>query len=970
MSEEQNQVASPAGAMAVQGLSGLTSGPTVDPPVASGEPPRTEPGAAPPADGSKPAETGSPSASVRTAPVGRLHIEPGQGSGPGADGPKSPGAGHLHIDIVGIPFRYDPTLDSLLTPCMEEPALWSALQEAIAPCLPEPGATSGIVLAEDPLIGLATVAALGGAIRVPMRSLDERPTGIAGLGEFLKREMTLRSWQSSLQGIDRTGKTFLMRAWGAGISQGAISQELAQPDPSRPNVVCLVERREREQSDDAHILADTSDLTQEILIGVIKILGVPKTPPPEWEQPAKLIPALLKKPNITGARILRSLNSTGHSDFQTLVWQHLGKESGGGKFRDLILYKDENTPRHAASLFVASHFPKLTPDTFLELADWLAARTPSFIPGRNDGRLPDQITDSVRAHCHIRFNPGGKQKKRIAHIGSPDGDLPLKEPAALVKSLFSDEAPLLVERYLLALAHRLTLGHPSDDLIEAYQEMEIDALRALGPDEKRERLRRVVFGYPAVASAEHGFRDANRRALDAAMLRATRRTPAFLDSLFRRGPAEQVPVDRESSAELASPDRESSTFSLTDAVAALCTALPVDSDKTWEDEFDRTAARLFWYAYAANPAGVTIAAFPPLFDKGDNMRPDERQRRRQALLKRFQECLDLQTDGDRADQWTTRLREPQTLTHVISDMAGRFPQMVQNEKEPFAANLFGEATCQYLIRAVRKYPWNSVQAWAMDAEPVSSWARGLLAKEFRTWLDPRKRCAGPTAEHDHGPDVTAGGYTAWLLALGAIDGLVGSALFGDDLEVGAVTAFMFDDKPDEEGVDDHLREAVAERTFNHRWIWEWLCDPDSDHSEGGHPDHGRSPDDAKLARFRTSASSLWRAIPVLLLMAASRVPLKDTLEFKISDATRRFLTATAPGAGEAPLVEVLADIKALQEFQRDFRKVLEKWQAPARPREDWRRALRDREAALAAFRQAIEPLRRHLHAGPARPDAA
>jgi hypothetical protein len=61
---------------------------------------------------------------------------------------------------------------------------------------------------------------------------------------------------------------------------------------------------------------------------------------------------------------------------------------------------------------------------------------------------------------------------------------------------------------------------------------------------------------------------------------------------------------------------------------------------------------------------------------------------------------------------------------------------------------------------------------------------------------------------------------------------------------------------------------------------------------------------------------------------------------------------------------------SLQNFQKQFRQVLEKWQAPLRPREEWLRAMRDRESTLYAFRRALEPLQRDVRQGLARPDAA
>jgi hypothetical protein len=920
-------------------------------------------------------------------------------SGPGPQGPKGGEAKPTdtkRIDGPNLgsePFRHDPSLDAWVSACIAEPALWGALQRAVAACVLEarPGATSGIVLAEHPLIGLATIAALGGDIRVPVRSLDERPRSAGGLKDALRPETTnLGRWQALLQGIEHAGRSFVMRAWDMrDVDLRAISRDLGQPDASGPRIICLVQGP-RKYEDTDPVLADTCGRTRDILVKVIEDLDLPREILPSERKAARvLIDALQQEFQISPDQILRSLNSTEHAEFEKLAWEPHLKEGDGKKLLDdWIRPVSEDKPRHTASLFVAAHFPPLPPDTFIELADMLAARTPCHSPGRNDSQPPEEVTDRVLDDCNIRFIQRLRQKR--VYIGSPQGDRPTGERAALVKHLFDRHAPLLVERYLYTLALRLTLGHASDDIVGDYQEMEIKALRRLNRDQASERLRRIVFGYAAVGSLEHGFKGANQRSLEAKLLRAVRRVPGFLDLLLQRGPADAV-----------SPDGDAATLSLSDAVSALCTVRPLDDE--WEGEFHAAVARLFWYAYAANPGEVTLAACPPVFDQGDSMDEDERRERRQALLHRLQDCLDLQTGGDRSDVWTKRLHEPQTVTHLVSDVARQLPGMVSSDTDSFGASLLGEAACQYLIRVIRHSPWRGVPVWPQGRAADHSPARGITSQRFKRWLTPDERYGDlvlqssrplrrgtlqpttvpsklPAFSAAAGPDLVAEGYRTWLLALGALDGLVGIAAFGDDLEGNVATAVMFDSNLGTGQVGWQLQVAVERGIFNYRVLWEWLCDPSvhdiHDLLADGEP---QSEDELKgwasmLAQFRLTVPHLWEAIPVLLLMAATRVPDRDPVEFELSPAMRRFLVGepgtagSASAAGRAPVLALLATIERLQKLQRAFREALDKWRVPFREREVWHLALRDREAALSSFRRTLDPLRRDAHQGITRPD--
>jgi hypothetical protein len=82
------------------------------------------------------------------------------------------------------------------------------------------------------------------------------------------------------------------------------------------------------QVHDPQILADMSDRTEEILIGVMTDLRLPKDPRQHDRSLRSSSANLFGKLHITAGTILRSLNSAGHSELETLVWEHLGKESG------------------------------------------------------------------------------------------------------------------------------------------------------------------------------------------------------------------------------------------------------------------------------------------------------------------------------------------------------------------------------------------------------------------------------------------------------------------------------------------------------------------------------------------------------------------------------------------------------------------------------------------------------------------
>ena len=519
------------------------------------------------------------------------------------------------------------------------------------------------------------------------------------------------------------------------------------------------------------VLLDLTKRAEQIVAKTIFRLALPRFSLGQtFESAAMLVSDILTELGVPLDRLLRSLNTPFHYEFKSLVQRLTIRRQPVTTeiFERWVLSSKENTPRHAASLFLVSHFGRLTPAQFMELGDLLAGETPSLQQSANQERPPSRVTDQVLRECGIRFMMTGK-RELVSMLGVDGGlaassDISQDEAVsveATIRDAFDREAALLKERYLAALAIRLTLGHASGLIADRYASLELEALdmtEAIEPSAVAERLRRIVFGYPAVIGAVEGYLAANRPSLQAALRRAVPRVPALVQGMAARQTGVPIPQ----------------------LVAELCSAEPVDPDKSWVSIFHEVATRLFWLFYSGDPINVTLHGLVALFE-------------RNAVERRAEALDNLQRIFDDADAdpllrpIKPRFREPLLLAQLLRDISADFRNIVHQDDDPFRVDLLMLVATEYLRRGLWRTLWRDVCAWTDGRDGAASIpvdravASALFARETGIWLSDPASHLEPAVER--APDSRSALYKvsrrAWLMARMAIDGLVGSGGFGD-----------------------------------------------------------------------------------------------------------------------------------------------------------------------------------------------
>jgi len=866
-------------------------------------------------------------------------------------------------------------LSEYVGPLIKADKLWGALVSAVRALGVSPPARHpprGVILSSHPLIGLAAAAALIGDVGVPLRR-GEAPLSRDGLGATLAADRSAAVWLSSLERLPAEGSALLMRAWDQ--KYPTLAAEVARGLPTsrvggQRGLVCMLQPDQAAgfaEAEELPILIDVAASGQplEIVLGAIITLGLPH---PSADMAPQQLQGFLEE--YGAAPILQALNSEDHHVFNDLTWQYVLRERPfASKRRSLIISDDETTPRHAASLFVAAHFPYAPPGAFFALADMLASLAPTRQPGQNSPRDPEEVSDAVLRACGIRFarTLAGALRPVIGSEAATDGEQGQEEAekmTATIATIFDKDAALLRERYLQMLANWLTLGHPSEAIAARYQTMEISALAAAAaaePEAARERLRRIVFGYPVSVHAGRDFLDSNRREFKRRLQRSVRRAPSMLAEIASRLPH----------------------FQQKDAVAALCVAEPIDKDKRWTEDFHTAAAALFWQCYLDSPQQVTLDGYPAFFGRG-GMTAAAAIVRRKAALRALRVAFDGSRDEPMLDQIHGRMGDGGAVVQVLNDVASATGRLVDSATEPFGSTLLGELCAQFLLRGLRGKAWAAAPTGLDDTALVRALT---LVRWLKDWLNTGRRTALHAAWDDAVDDEGVrydtldkearryhAGHRTWLNCLLVLDALLGlRSLDAPDeaspsTEPGAWNIFLvsqlYPGKP-------QSLDQISTYDFADSAPWEWLC------ADGAVPPPWRDDD---APRFQNMVAELSLLFPLFLLIASVRGQAGDPSGmpgFSFSEGLRSLLLCSTRPAGRSAVEEALLAtgeqpcgpslveellriIDIGRRMQNEFRQAVNRWQIATPYLPQWQAMLRDREATLAAFQRALRPLVRDL----------
>jgi hypothetical protein len=835
----------------------------------------------------------------------------------------------------GEPFGRIESVANLAVSIIFEAGLWDALvlsvRELFDGFRPPDLRRPAVIVAGDPLLGLATTEALFPGALLPFRNA-ERGITHARLPEYLGGFQSLHSWREDSSGLSGETGPLVIRAWDSPPERVAVELSAFSAAPDERSLVCLMKT-----SPGGHGVEPTADVSrraQDIVAAAIErlnLLGVMADAPHRSAE--QWVDALIDS-GATPDRILASLNTFKYHDFYRRVRteeQRL-RPLPAERANAFVLNDKEEKPRHAASLFLAAHFPALTSGQFVDLADTLASHTPASTPPDDQSRPPREVTDVVLRQCGIYFVPD-QRGGHVAVIGADveEADDTKEIFGSTVGSVSSDfcrlferDAALLKERYLTALAMGATLGHASEVVADRYRELEIEAMHAaaaLDPEAARERLRRIVFGYPAFLRANDGYLAANRRGLEGTLRRAVSRAPRLIEELAARVRA----------------------FQPGEALRALCDAEPVDTDADWPRLFREACARLFWLVYVAMPDRVSLADFPAFLGRGGAISTDEARLRREAALSALRIAFDNPEEDPLLARFGDKRRDVTLLTTLLHTTASEFPRLHYRRNDPFGATLFGDIALQYLTWGLRGKRWHVLPAWPNDLALAMA-----LSHEGRVedWSMPERRVATRYPDHAAAKRALHGeGRLSWLTCILILDGLVASAGFGEDLEPITWNILLFQVIGETPEPND-----LALPIFSSAREWELLCLPDPD----------------ETCWLGALPEKLLRMFPVLLLMAATRDPgsAPDNPSFRFSDPLKEFLRQAKGRGGKAWLDDLREAVQVGRNIQNEWGKAVNRWIFPRSVLDIWRPAFRERANALAAFQRALDPLRREISLRP------
>ncbi|WP_284620546.1 hypothetical protein [Aquabacterium humicola] len=846
---------------------------------------------------------------------------------------------------------------SEFVPRFVEPAFWAALVDSASDMFPAPPArlpALSLVVAEDPLLGLAAAAVYSlPEIHIPIvGGRQRRLRRIDRLSDAVSMHHELRSFVRECRGLPRRETASLMLAWDARDPLGrrdAIAAELASVPSLNGGVVCLCDRRKNAtpMAGDPDVLLDVSDAIG-LVAGALWRLALPDLDLADQDEAERWLDRLLQEPDLTLERVISGLSTPSHGDFlrhaQRLRTNALPEVADG--FKRYVMSPTEDRPRHAASLFLVSHFSHLSPRQFIELGDALVMHTPKGRPARAEAAAPGLLTDQVLADCNIMFAPStrGEMSAMLASAGGGHDDAkggggPGR--AEQLRWLFERRAPLLRERYLRFLANSLTLGHASWPIARDFIRHEAKALRSAAGNEDahtlEERLRRAVYGDAPAAAGDTpgeaaGWQEAARRV--EVFDRALDRVPALLDEL----------------AGSSSDDR------LLESVRTLCSPDPTRSGFVPEDVQRLGSAWLFWLLYVHYVGRVRLRDFPGLFQSDPGA-----QKGRSACVRALFDILHPLEQG-RDRRHLDNFDRPDLLVWLLNDIAQEAPRIANDTAEIARDTLLTETWMHYLRRTVRGTRWVDVADWESLMRPLAqlqgnsaptdlAMARLLLAGDrpfSADWIRQARLRGhdGAAGKSSAASDANENGRALFDLGQLIIDAVVGSAAFGD-LDILAIDIWLFAAMR-QRGSD------ISAYSFGYAPFW-WRY--------VGHP---TSLDEEVGAAFEEAVDPVFDMFPVVAMMAATHAPppAPGGHAFVFSPALRDWLVEIPRHAAKSPAQVLLDRVRACFDFQKVWRQAHEQLRLRG---VDWsaaKAAMEDRTAALHGFARMLEPL-----AGASRPRA-
>jgi hypothetical protein len=773
-------------------------------------------------------------------------------------------------------------IDAFVRPNLADPRLWGALIEAVsdlgAPATPPPG--FGVVLSEEPLLGLAVVAALGrGEARVPV--FEDARNRALPFETIVSQHPLYSLFCESVGRQPPRGYPLLMLGWAASGEQllRDVRSDLPISGECDP-VICLMQSPPHGAVLGDLVLVDVPRRAEEILARAVVSLGLPKRNPcVDIEVAAKLIRDMIDAGRLID--IVAALNTKENHKFESLA---LDVALGANTQSPLRGKISEATPRESASLFVASHFEGLAPETFLDLADTLAQRGPQRRLPEHRTRPPAVVTDEVLAACEIKF---ALRADKVTQFCVFDGDN--LEPAeaqatgVILRRTFSDRAPLLKERYLQILAARMTLGHPSGEIASTYAILEREALRAAwsqaDPYLGHQRLRRIVFGFPAAPTLGVAAPQGGQRQFGEAFELAVLRAPQFIRDWARR---DSGPPGADQDAFLATA---ASGITLAEAVEALSVAEPADGNEAWREAFHHAAANIFWSLYGAGDDAAPFTAFLPWTAPGLSA-----AERRRIAMEILGDVLAEGTAQGMASGAASRYRDPATVSMLLADVAVHFDAMLRVDTERSQpVILLSRTAAAYVQTALSSRPWPKVRDWralGRDDASVAALARAMFSLDMGAWLlAPRDVAEGEAASVEEGRDI-------WLALRTTLEALTGVSAYGA-LEPEVISRWLL----------DHGRIAAS---FDSVALW--MVERDS---------RGRDNFPDFLAAIRPLAV----LFPVVVLMAATVSPAADGADlprFGFGPDLRAWLGEQTAAGFTSRGAEVLERIRLGLELQRQW----------------------------------------------------
>lgn len=847
-----------------------------------------------------------------------------------------------------------------------EGPLWQVLVDAIQEVLQVPTPMTqpvhGLIVADHPLLGLAAAQLFAAPdIGVPLerhavnsRTRLSQAVALHGdLGEFVDATRTLT----------RSAGPLLMLGWNAtGITAAETALAEAERVPALAGGLIWLIHKDGVAPDMgrspwgsiepipvlANVVDRARDILQQTLLGLRQQL--PEFIDVSSEQLTKeLIDWMLQEHRL--GQIFDALNTPSLGAFQRLVSQREKSEQPqqSKDFENRVLSPREEFPRHAASLFLVSHFPDLTPAQFIELGDSLADCTAAFQVGSRRRRPPATITDVVLSECHISFvKPAQGQATAVlgSRQGREDSDPdPLGVRAAEhMRRQFDLQAPLLKERYLRYLDTAWLLGHASDKIANQYRDLVVVSLRADNADDRQlpgKRLRRVVYGPPWSLSEEDSTDKVNRRM--EALVRSIGRTPELIEAFVGAASNDQ----------------------LHEAVAVLCDSDLFTSEHESRPLIRYASAGVFWLIYAYFRGRLSLRAFPSLFSR--EVATDEQRRldgmRRLDCLNQLRKLLPWGSRQpavtDMQPSWL--FTSPPALAMLVSDLASCYRDIVGNGQEWVDVALLAEAGSSYLRQTLRYSTWLELAAWGTPGQQRAvitglaniqaddlELARALMDGRFEHWLlHPEQRPPESDGTDPYSPQRTPldEGRLQRRIVHTVLDALVGLRGFGPT-EAAAINIWF-------RRALNLPPVAVYFIAFFDESLWTLLCTPTEELNEQPERKHHKR-------LIEEALTPVIRLFPVFLLMAATRdpatTPSDSDIRFKFSSAMVKWL-ATQPKNQPSPAQRLLSLIDQGQALQEQWKQSHDDiWMAVDL---DWGRiaaAMQDREDALIAFAEALDPI--------------